>query len=52
MIGDQNVCAAERMLAAAGIRIVHSDVGGTHGRQLLVDGELHQYTVRKIVRPT
>lgn len=41
-IGEQNADMARRLLAAAGIRVVHADLGGDHGRRLLIDcGDYH-----------
>ncbi|WP_114240083.1 chemotaxis protein CheD [Dyella sp. C9] len=52
LIGEQNARAAQRLLAAAGIRVVHQEVGGECGRQLLIDCARHQYHVRTIERHT
>jgi chemotaxis protein CheD len=51
-IGEQNVCTAQRLLEALGVRIVHTDVGGQCGRQLLIDGGRHAYAVRRLSRST
>ncbi|MBM7129595.1 chemotaxis protein CheD [Dyella mobilis] len=52
IIGDQNAQAAKRLLAAAGIRVVHEDLGGEQGRQLLIDCAQHCYAVRTFSRAT
>ncbi|WP_430389298.1 chemotaxis protein CheD [Dyella sp. 20L07] len=52
LIGEQNAKMAQRLLASAGIRVVHVDVGGECGRQLLIDCAENQYVVRTIGRPT
>jgi chemotaxis protein CheD len=50
-IGEQNVRTAQRLLDALGVRIVHTDVGGESGRQLLIDCRQHTFVVKKIARP-
>lgn len=50
-IGAQNVRVARRLLGALGVRVVHCDVGGVCGRQLLIDCAQHEFVVRKIARP-
>jgi chemotaxis protein CheD len=50
-IGEQNARTAQRLLDALGVRIVHTDVGGESGRQLLIDCRQHTFVVKKIARP-
>lgn len=50
LIGEQNTGMATRLLAAAGIRVVHTDIGGTSGRQLNIDCGTQQYAVRTFER--
>jgi chemotaxis protein CheD len=50
-IGEQNVRTAQRLLDALGVRVVHADVGGDSGRQLLIDCRAHTFVVKKIGRP-
>lgn len=49
-IGEQNARTAQRLLDALGVRIVHTDVGGESGRQLLIDCRQHSFVVKKIAR--
>ncbi|RFU46850.1 hypothetical protein D0B32_15590 [Paraburkholderia sp. DHOC27] len=49
-IGEQNFRTAQRLLDALGVRIVHTDVGGESGRQLLIDCRQHSFVVKKIAR--
>lgn len=51
-IGEQNVRTAQRLLAALGVRVVHTDVGGECGRQLMIDCGQHAYAVKKFARST
>jgi chemotaxis protein CheD len=47
-VGDQNVEAARRMLSQLGIRIVHEEIGGTHGRTVVFNnstGKAHVKTL-------
>lgn len=46
LIGEQNVQMAKRLLAEAGIRVVHTDTGGANGRQLYIDCDTQAYAVR------
>ncbi|HEU4670027.1 MAG TPA: chemotaxis protein CheD [Dyella sp.] len=46
LIGEQNTQMAQRLLAEAGIRVVHTDTGGTSGRQLSIDCRTQHYAVR------
>lgn len=50
-IGDQNARMAQQLLAVAGFRVVHVDVGGECGRQLTIDCEQHRYAIRRFTRP-
>ncbi|MBB5356931.1 chemotaxis protein CheD [Rhodanobacter sp. ANJX3] len=50
MIGELNTRMAQRLLAEAGIRVVHTDIGGTSGRQLSIHCETRQYVVRTFER--
>ncbi len=50
LIGEQNTQMAQRLLAEAGIRVVHTDVGGTSGRQLNIDCGTQHYAVRTFER--
>jgi len=50
LIGEQNTQMARRLLVAAGIRVVHTDTGGTSGRQLSIDCRAQQYAVRTFER--
>lgn len=52
LIGEQNASMAQRLLAQTGIRVVHVDVGGDSGRQILIDCAQHHYAVRIIGRPS
>jgi chemotaxis protein CheD len=49
-IGEQNARTAQRLLDALGVRIVHTDVGGESGRQLLIDCRQHTFVVKTIAR--
>jgi chemotaxis protein CheD len=49
-IGEQNVRTAQRLLDALGVRVVHTDVGGECGRQLLIDCQQHTFAVKKFTR--
>lgn len=50
LIGEQNTRMAQQLLAAAGIRVVHTDIGGTSGRQLSIDCRTQAYAVRVFER--
>ena len=50
LIGEQNTQMAQRLLAAAGIRVVHTDTGGSNGRQLSIDCRTQHYAVRTFER--
>lgn len=50
-IGDQNARVAQQLLAQAGLRVVHVDVGGECGRQLTIDCGQHRYAIRRFTRP-
>lgn len=50
LIGELNTQMAQRLLAEAGIRVVHTDIGGVSGRQLSIDCSTHQYAVRTFER--
>lgn len=53
-VGPQNVAAALAVLRAAGIRVVHEDTGGAHGRRLLFNtqtGELVVHRIRGVGAP-
>jgi chemotaxis protein CheD len=50
LIGEQNTQVATRLLTEAGIRVIHTDVGGTSGRQLSIDCHSQQYAVRTFER--
>ncbi|HEY2000137.1 chemotaxis protein CheD [Paraburkholderia sp.] len=49
-IGEQNVRTAQQLLETLGVRVVHTDVGGECGRQLLIDCHEHAFVVKKIAR--
>ncbi|MGF6761540.1 chemotaxis protein CheD [Paraburkholderia sp. GAS33] len=49
-IGEQNVRTAQTLLEGLGVRVVHEDVGGECGRQLLIDCRQHAFVVKKITR--
>jgi chemotaxis protein CheD len=51
-IGELNVRTAQRLLAALNLRIVHTEVGGECGRQLLIDCGQHAYAVKTFRRST
>jgi chemotaxis protein CheD len=51
LIGEQNVQMAKRLLAEAGIRLIHTDTGGASGRQLCIDCGTQAYAVR-LFEPT
>lgn len=50
-IGDLNVRMAKQLLADARLKVVHVDVGGECGRQLIIDCAQHHYAVRHFSRP-
>ncbi len=50
LIGEQNTRMAQRLLEQAGICVVHTDVGGTRGRQLRIDCAQKTYLVNTIDR--
>lgn len=50
LIGEQNTRVARQLLAEAGIRIVHTDIGGINGRQLCIDCGTQQYAIRTFER--
>lgn len=50
-IGDQNVLAVERLLAAEGIVIVGRCCGGEHGRRMVVDVATGVVTVETVGGP-
>lgn len=52
LIGEQNVRAAQALLASNGIRVVHEDVGGECGRQIIIECGSYHYAVRKVGRPS
>lgn len=52
LIGEQNARMAQRLLAETRIRVVHVDVGGESGRQLVIDCAQHQFAVKTIGRTT
>jgi len=49
-IGEQNVRVARQLLGELGLRVVHHDVGGECGRQLVIDCARHEYRVRRFAR--
>jgi chemotaxis protein CheD len=49
-IGELNTRTARRLLDDAGIRIVHTDIGGHAGRQLSIHCDTQQYVVRTFER--
>ncbi len=49
-IGEQNTRRAQRLLAEAVIRVVHTEVGGISGRQLSIHCSTQQYAVRTVER--
>lgn len=52
LIGEQNARMAQKLLAETRIRIVHVDVGGESGRQLVIDCAQHQFAIKTIGRAT
>ena len=50
LIGEQNTKMAQQLLAAAGIRVVHTEIGGISGRQLSIHCDTQQYVVRTFER--
>ncbi len=50
LIGEQNTDMAQRLLADAGIRVVHTEIGGISGRQLSIHCDTQQYVVRTFER--
>ncbi|GAB3626779.1 Chemoreceptor glutamine deamidase CheD [Pandoraea terrae] len=48
LIGAQNAKMAQDLMKAAGIRIVHLEIGGEAGRQMTIDCAHHRFTVRTI----
>jgi chemotaxis protein CheD len=52
LIGEQNARMAQRLLAETKIKVVHVDVGGESGRQLIIDCAQHQFVVKTIGRTT
>jgi chemotaxis protein CheD len=45
-IGEHNTRTAKRLLDDAGIRIVHTEIGGNAGRQLSIHCDTQHYAVR------
>lgn len=52
LIGEQNARMAQRLLADTRIKIVHVEVGGESGRQLVIDCAQHHFAVKTIGRTT
>lgn len=52
LIGEQNARMAQQLLAQTRIKLVHVDVGGESGRQLVIDCAQHQFVVKTIGRST
>lgn len=50
LIGEQNTKMAQQLLADAGIRVVHTEIGGISGRQLSIHCDTQQYVVRTFER--
>ena len=50
LIGELNTQMAQRLLAQVGIRVVHTEIGGIHGRQLSIQCDTQQYAVRTFER--
>lgn len=50
LIGEQNARMAQQLLAQTRIKLVHVDVGGENGRQLVIDCAQHQFVVKTIGR--
>lgn len=48
LIGEANARVAQALVTAAGIPIVHIEVGGDVGRQLTIDCARHAFAVRTI----
>jgi chemotaxis protein CheD len=49
-IGELNTRMARKLLDEAGIRIVHTDIGGNAGRQLSIHCDTQDYAVRTFER--
>lgn len=52
LIGEQNTRMAQQLLAQTRIKLVHVEVGGQSGRQLVIDCAQHQFVVKTIGRST
>jgi chemotaxis protein CheD len=52
LIGEQNARMAQQLIAQTRIKLVHLDVGGENGRQLVIDCAQHHYAVKTIGRTT
>lgn len=52
LIGEQNARMALQLLAQTRIKVVHVEVGGDSGRQLVIDCAQHQFVVKTIGRAT
>ena len=51
-VGIQNIAAARNLVAAAGLRVVHSDTGGRSGRRIHIDSARTSYSITKILHDT
>ncbi|MGN6388362.1 MAG: chemotaxis protein CheD [Burkholderiaceae bacterium] len=49
-VGTLNAATATRLVGATGIRIVHTETGGRHGRQITIDCAQAGYAIREIQR--
>jgi len=49
-IGESNALTAQRLLAEAGIRVIHTETGGHVGRQLSIHCDTQRFVVRSFER--
>jgi chemotaxis protein CheD len=50
LVGSRNSEVALRLIEATGFRLLYSEVGGEHGRCIMIDGSDFSYNVRAIPR--
>lgn len=47
-VGRENAAAAHKYLAQRGLKVRDHELGGKHGRQLLIDCAQHSYTIKDL----
>ncbi|MNY78206.1 Chemoreceptor glutamine deamidase CheD [compost metagenome] len=47
-VGQENTAAAHKYLSQCGLQVRYCELGGCHGRQLLIDCERHSYKIKEI----